>query len=1109
MPRLRLVGERVERKVVTILFCDLVGFTATFDLADPEDVQDALAVYYARVVREIERFGGTVEKFIGDAVMAVYGAPVAREDDAQRAVLSALRIPPAIEELNEEHPGLALAVRVGVETGEAVVTLGEDSNKRGIAVGDVVNTASRLQGIAPTGGVVVGERTHRLTEELFDFETLEPVKVKGKASPLQVWVATSARSRFGAELQRSASTPLVDREDELEVLKRTFARAVREPSVQLVTLMGEPGVGKSRVIKEFFAYLDDQPELIAWRHGRCLPYGEGVTFWALGQIVKAHAGILDSDDEQEAREKLTESVAALVEDVAEQEWIRARLAPLIGLAEPGAEGADRTETFSAWRSFLEAIAIRNPLVVAIEDVHWADGALLGFAEHLLEWSSGVPMLILCSARPELFERAPNWGGGKRNSSTVTLPPLGDADTEQLISSLLPAESPAAMRDLLLERAGGNPLFAEEFAHMLIDRAGDGLDPAPPETLQAIVAARLDSLPPDQKSLLHDASVVGRVFWLGALVAIGGSDPEVVRASLHELSRHDLVRPSRISSVENEQEYAFAHGLIRDVAYGQIPREPRAEKHVSAANWIEQMAAGRVSEYAETLAHHYQQATELATAAGIEASELQAATRRYWVMAGDRAMNLDVASAEAWFDLALSGLPAGDPARAAVQAKKAETAYIAGRYEESQGLYEEALAGFRQLGDLRGAGACLDWLATVLWEQGNTEGSGARLAEAVEVLEREPPGAELAGCYSSVASERLVTGHFEEAVEWSERSLALVATLPSDRLRPRALSFRGMARCYLGDLGGLDDIREAVGITERLGLSRENGRDLVMLAEVEWASEGPERALVATRAGADLSERRGLDEMLVGCHTTSLGPLFDLGRWDELLKVADGIVGRTKEAAGGYATTLALPWKTQVLLWRGDGAAAVAAASELAAEARAIRDPQVLVPAFVASALVSLHTGDSASALGLLEELEQTTGVRIDWYREQCIADLVRICIAGGDPAMAERFLDRTRAFTLRHRLAELSARAALAEAAGEYEHASRIYVEAITGWTGFGHVLETGNALLGAGRCLTRLGRPEADDRFHRAKATFEQLGAQAMVAEVDASSQQLDRRRG
>ena len=860
-------GELEERKVVTILFCDLVGSTARFDLIDPEDIRETLATYHARVRREIERFGGTVEKFIGDAIMAVYGAPVAHEDDAQRALLSALRILPAIEELNEANRGLPLAVRVGIETGEAVVTVDSEWPRQSIAIGDVVNTASRLQGVAPAGGIVVGARAYRLTRDLFEYEPLEPVLVKGKTEPLQVWQAKAARSRFGAELQRQPSTPWVGREDELELLRRTFARAIREASVQLVTLMGEPGVGKSRLTKEFFAYLDDLPELVFWRQGRCLPYGEGVTFWALTEIVKAQAGILESDGAEKAKEKLAASVALLVEEPTEQEWIRARLAPLIGLSEPQGESAERVETFSAWRRFLEAMASIHPLVIVVEDLHWADDALLDFIEHVADWSAEVPMLILCTARPELIEREPRWGGGKRNSSTLSLSRLSNAETKRLVSALLPPETLRDVADLVIEQAGGNPLFAEELARMLMDQsvlAGDGptatevaAGAAPPESLHAIITARLDALPIEQKSLLQDASVVGKLFWPSALAAIGRSDREAVRARLHELTRKELIRPSRVSSVGGETEYSFWHALIRDVAYGQIPRVPRAQKHVAAGRWIEKLAGERLSDHAELLAYHFGQALELTRLAGRieEAVPLEESTRRYWVIAGERAMGLDVSRAEACFERALELLPSSHPHRAGVLARKAEAASDSGRYHDAELMYEEALAEFRERGDLLGAGACLDRLAKVLLEQGDTEESRVRLGEAVALLEKEPPGTELADCYTSVAASRLLTGHFDEAVEWSERSLDLAAKLDAEWLVPRALSYRGMARCYVGDLGGLDDLQLARKKSESLGLLRENARVLLILAEILWATEGPTRALrdVAVAVTADSGE----------------------------------------------------------------------------------------------------------------------------------------------------------------------------------------------------------------------------------------------------------------
>ena len=560
--------------------------------------------------REIERFGGTVEKFIGDAVMAVYGAPVAHEDDAQRAVFSALRIPPAIEELNETNRDLPLAVRIGVETGVAVVSVGSKRSDQGIAIGDVVNTASRLQGVAPIGGILVGEGTHRLTKNVFDYEPLDPVQVKGKAErsasgslrPPEAGSEPSStgfrpRSWAGATSSSSSST-------------RSRARDENHPCSS--SRCSGSRAGKSRIIRELFSYLDDQPELVAvWRHGRCLPYGEGVTFWALGEIVKAQAGILESDDARTARTKLGVP-AALVEEPGEAEWIGSQLSPLVGLADTKNDGVEQMESFSAWRLFLEAIASQRPLVIAIEDLHWAQAAMIDFIRHVLEWSTGYPMLILCSARPELLQLDPQWGGGMRNSVIVSLPPLTDGETRTLLESILPNDTASDVYDLIAERAGGNPLFAEEFVRMLQDRSGGAavgsdvavLSDSSPESLDALIAARLDTLDIEEKSLLQDASVIGRVFWATAVAAVSGSDLQSVQSGLRDLAQRELVRPSRISSVQGDAEYAFAHALIRDVAYGQIPRLERVDKHVVAAGWIERLAVERVADHAELLAHHY-------------------------------------------------------------------------------------------------------------------------------------------------------------------------------------------------------------------------------------------------------------------------------------------------------------------------------------------------------------------------------------------------------------------------------------------------------------------------------------------------------------------------
>jgi class 3 adenylate cyclase len=590
----------MERKVVTVLFCDLVGFTARSDKADPEDVQARIGPYHARLRTDIEQFGGTVEKFIGDAVMAVFGAPVAHEDDAERAVRAGLTILDAISDLNEEDAGLDLQVRVGIETGEAVVSLGARPERgEGIVTGDVVNTASRLQGAAPVNGVVVGEGTFAATKDVFDYEALMPVMLKGKASPVPLWHATSARARFGTDLTRRLATPLVGRELERNLLTGTFERSVHDASVQLITVVGAPGVGKSRLVSELFSHIEDWPGLIRWRQGRCLPYGDAITFWALGEIIKAEAGILETDGPDVAGSKVD---AVIPEDHPDAPWLRQRLRPLVGLKAPPAA---REENFAAWRGFLESLAEGRPSVFIFEDLHWADDAFLAFLEHLADYAEGVPMLLVGTARPELFERAPTWASAARNSNRINLSPLSETETAKLVSNLLEqAVLPAEVESAILRRSGGNPLYAEEFVRLLKDQdilrkqgstwtLDPGAEIPTPSGVQGLIAARLDTLSVDRKRLLQDAAVIGKVFWSGAVVQMGQREPKEVQEALHELSRKELIRPARVSSMAGEAEYAFYHALLRDVCYAQIPRASRAERHMRAASWIEEVAAERV------------------------------------------------------------------------------------------------------------------------------------------------------------------------------------------------------------------------------------------------------------------------------------------------------------------------------------------------------------------------------------------------------------------------------------------------------------------------------------------------------------------------------------
>ena len=820
-----------ERKVVTVLFCDLVGFTARSDEADPEDVGAMLRPYHVRLRQEIERFGGTLDKFIGDAVMAVFGAPSSHEDDPERAVRCAAGMLEAIAELNATQPALALSVRIGITTGEALVVLQPGGETEGV-VGDIVNTASRLQGVAPVNGILVGEGTWRATSGPFEYEELEPVRVKGKAQPVPVWRLVRARSRLGVDVDQQPVAPFIGRDAELDLLKRCYARILRERSVQLVTLLGEPGLGKSRLIHEFARHVDDRQELVSWRQGRCLPYGDGITFWALGEIVKAQAGILESDPSTQVAAKLDGALQALVGRASDREWLRARLAPLLGLGNAEGPGADQAELFAAWRRVIEAMAASGPLVLVVEDLHWADAALLQFPEYLIDSSAGIALLVIATARPELLDRHPRWSEQKPNTSSIMLSPLTDTDTTTLIAALFGQPVlPTEVQALLLERAGGNPLYAEEFARLLTDRGllvrhghtvrlSPGQEIPFPETVQALIAARLDLLPLERKALVQDAAVVGKVFWSGALAAIGGRDEQALQADLDELERKELIRAAKVSSVEGQTEYAFWHAVVRDVTYAQIPRAGRMRRHRTAAEWLEHLAGERLADRVEIIAHHYSQAVALARATGEQVralAVLEERARRFLILAGDRAIGLDVSQAHAYYQQALALCPPDHPERPRIVAGTARAAFQSGRVENAAGAYEEAIAGFERHGDVRGQGEALNRLCSVLWDQGETRRSRAVLLRAIELLEHERPGPELCSSYAQMAADRVLSGHSEEAPAWADKALALAEQLGGlPEVKVQALDYRGMARCDLSDLGGLSDLRQAMELAHQIG-----------------------------------------------------------------------------------------------------------------------------------------------------------------------------------------------------------------------------------------------------------------------------------------------------
>ena len=1081
---------------MSVLFCDLVGFTAASESADPEDVRARIRPYHARLRSEIEGYGGTVEKFVGDAVMAAFGAPVAHEDDAERAVRAGLAILEAIAELNETDPALELRVRVGINTGEAVVALGaRPAEGEGIVTGDVVNTAARIQGAAPVGGVAVGEQTYRATSRVFEYEPLAPVSVKGKSEPLSLWQANAARSRFGTDITRRYTTPLVGRELEKPLLIGTFERAAQQRSVQLVTIVGEPGVGKSRLVAELFAYLGTKPELTRWRQGRCLPYGEGITFWALGEIVKAEAGILESDSAEVAAAKLE---AAIAPEEPERRWLLQRLSPLVGVE--AAASAERPELFTAWRRFLEGLAATRPSVLVFEDLHWADEALLAFLEYLAEWAEGVPLLVLCTARPELYERHPGWAGGIRNATTINLPPLSDQETAELVAHLITTSvlSPE-LEQGVLERAGGNPLYAEEFVRLLGDRGLGAGETELPESLQALIAARLDTLSADRKSLLQDAAVLGKVFWVGALAEIGDRDEGELELALHELARKELVRPARVSSMEAESEYSFWHLLVRDVAYSQIPRAERARRHRSAAIWMERKGGERVEDLAELLAYHYLQALELAEAAGDgeQTAELVRPARHFLALAGERALGLDTVQAEARLARALELCPADDPERPELLLLWAEAVEQAGRPREAAAALDEALDLFCVRGEKGGEARALILLARVAFVVG--EGPQvARAREAVDLLEQEPPGPTLIAAHTLLVSALSLKGAYDEAIAAAERECDLAELLGVPE-PARAIHWRGFARAYLGDPDGLVEMERALSLQIERGEGNDAAATQNNLAIARYPLEGPARSLADFEQGIEFSVQRGLTSHAETMEADCPGLLVELGRPEEALERA-GAVAAAAEASGA---TWVLCWvralELATHLARGEAEGASAIADWLVEAVRPQGQPDVTVEALTPVAAARLAAGDSSQTRALLAQIEQTQGARRAPYYARQLGAMLRTAFAAGDPDLARRLADGIEPRYPLHEHALCAARAQLAEHDGDHAVAAGLYAEAAGRWQQFGNVPEHAYALLGQGRCLLALEDSAAEQPLRRAAELFSSMGYRPALAETEA----------
>jgi predicted ATPase/class 3 adenylate cyclase len=1087
--------RREERKRVSVLFCDLVGFTSRSERLDVEDVRGLLAPYYQRLRADLERYGGTVEKFIGDAVMALFGAPVAHEDDPERAVRAALAIREAIAEFNEQDSSLDLHVRVGVTTGEALVVLDARPDQgEGMASGDVVNTAARLQAAAPVDGVLVDEATFRATDRQISYQPAEPIQAKGKTAPVQVWQALAPLASLGVDVDQAPRTALVGRERELEVLRAALERARSEQAPQLVTLVGVPGIGKSRLVWELLQAVKAEPELVVWRQGRCLPYGEGVALWALGEIVKAQAGILETDPAGQATAKLDRTVGDLVTDQGEAAWVLEHLRALIGVRGGELGGDRRVEAFAAWRRFVEALAEQGPAVLVVEDLHWADELLLDFLDHLVDWAADVPLLVVATARPELLARRPGWGGGKPNSAIVSLSPLTDRDTARLVGGLLgQALLPAETQAVLLARAGGNPLYAEEYVRMLADRGFltkvggswrlDYTQELPlPESVQGIVAARLDALAPEDKGLLQDAAVVGKVGWLGALAALGDTQPFAVEARLHTLERKEFLRRERRSQVAGERQYAFRHVLVRDVAYQQLPRAVRADRHRRVAEWLQGLSPDRAEDRAELLAHHYSAALEYARAAGQDTAGLAERARLALRDAGDRALSLNAfAAAARWYTPAVELWPAGDPQRPRLLLQLGRARCWG---EQAGGeLLAEAYDGLLATGDREGAAEAQAMVGQLLWSRGQGERGMEHDRRAAALLEEAGPSRAKASALANLAASFMVNGQPEEAIQVGREALAMAEALGLAEEQARSLNHIGYARVAVGDRGGVADLEQSVAVAVQAN-SPASAANYANLANAVIALGDLARGFELQIKADQAAERFGLASVLRYLRAERTFQDYWQGRWDAALAGADQFITEAEAGSPHYMERACRLVRGLIRLARGDLPGALTDASTAVELATEIRDPDALQPALAFHARALLANGQiqeaSARADQLLAILTEHGPVSTnpDWSAQLAIvlhvlgraAELTELAVGVPTPTPWLQ--------------------AATAIAAGEFQRAAEIYAD-------IGSLPDEAFARLRAAEQLLAVGRrAEGNAQLQQALTFYRQVAASGYLRE-------------
>jgi class 3 adenylate cyclase/predicted ATPase len=964
-------GPVAERRVCSVVFCDVAGFTPLSEARDPEAVRELLSRYFEMARTVIGRYGGVVEKFIGDAVMAVWGTPAATEEDVERAVRAALGLVAAVAELGNEAEIPGLAARAGVVTGEVAVTLGAVGE--GMVAGDAVNTASRVQAAAGPGQVLVDAATYRLAGSAIGFADAGEHALKGKAEPVRLWRATRVLAGVGGSQRVDGlEAPLTGRDAELRTVRDLFHAAAERRVPRLVLASGAAGVGKSRLGWEFEKYADGLKAQVWWHRGRCLSYGEGVAFWALAEMVRQRLGIAEEDPAEVAAAKLAEGLTRYVADVGERAYVGVRLGRLLGVAAAGdgGEALAREELFAGWRLFFERLAAVHPVVLLVEDAQHADAGLLDFLDHLIDWVRDLPVYVLVFARPELGQARPGFGTG-RNRTALTLDPLDAGSMEALVDALVPG-MPRAARAKIIAQAQGIPLFAVETVRSLIDHdivqpiegayrlIGDIGELTVPDSLHALLAARLDALVPGVRRLVADAAVLGTTFPAEALIAVSGQDDGVVRAALAELVRREVLSVSADRLSPERGNYGFAQDMLRQVAYDTLSRRDRKARHLAVAAHLRQTFPGDGEEVAEVIARHYLDALDAVPDAGdagqIRGQAIAALTRAAGQAVRTGAPARAAASYAAAARLTQAGTPDATPAAAGLWEHAAEAAFTNADWAGAVEQAGQAGELYRQGGDTRSAARAQVIAGQTLRWWGRHAEAREQLTVAVAVL-REDPDADTVRAVGELARLEMFAGS-PDADALSAEALALGQDLAVDDATLADLfTIRGVCHSMAGRRPqAAANLREAVRLATQADDTVHLGRALVNLSDAVTGTD-PAAGAEAARAAATHSRRAGDRHELAVAVGNLAQALLMTGDWD----AAGAELAQAADADGLAGIDHLTCYRAWLAALRGEVPAAQAAMAGLG-DLRASEDPQDQAVVAGAEAFTAAAHGQPADAL---------------------------------------------------------------------------------------------------------------------------------------------------